>query len=119
MFSTTLALRLTEGGVGLVVVGFFAWVTLLPTFKFLWAPLVDRYAVPGFARYWGKRRGWIMLAQIGIVASLVAMAVTGVESLALTALFAVQQRRHPGPEPDVHRVAPHAGTREPATAQAG
>ena len=65
MFSTVLALRLTEHGVGLVVIGFFAWVTLLPTFKFLWAPLLDRYDVPGFARFWGKRRGWIMLSQLG------------------------------------------------------
>ena len=50
----------------LVVIGFFAWVQLLPTFKFLWAPLLDRYDVPGFARFWGKRRGWIMLSQLGI-----------------------------------------------------
>ncbi|HEU0045679.1 permease [Sphingomonas sp.] len=91
LFSTVLALRLADHGVGLVVIGFFAWVTLLPTFKFLWAPLVDRYAVPGFARYWGKRRGWIMLAQLGIAASLVALAVTSADrSLPLTALFAVQ-----------------------------
>lgn len=90
MFSTVLALRLTEHGVGLVVIGFFAWVTLLPTFKFLWAPLLDRYDVPGFARFWGKRRGWIMLSQLGIFTSLVAMALTsGDESLAMTALFAV------------------------------
>ncbi len=90
MFSTVLALRLTEHGVGLVVIGFFAWVTLLPTFKFLWAPLLDRYDVPGFARFWGKRRGWIMLSQLGIFSSLVAMGVSSADrSLPLTALFAV------------------------------
>jgi PAT family beta-lactamase induction signal transducer AmpG len=90
MFSTVLALRLTEHGVGLVVIGFFAWVTLLPTFKFLWAPLLDRYDVPGFARFWGRRRGWIMLSQLGIFTSLVAMAVSSADrSLPLTALVAV------------------------------
>ena len=90
MFSTVLALRLTEHGVGLVVIGFFAWVTLLPTFKFLWAPMLDRYDVPGFARFWGKRRGWIMLSQLGIFSSLVAMAVNSADrSLSLTAMFAV------------------------------
>jgi PAT family beta-lactamase induction signal transducer AmpG len=91
MFSTVLALRLADQGVGLVVIGFFAWVTLLPTFKWAWAPLLDRYSVPGFARFWGRRRGWIMLAQLGIAASLVAMALfaTG-DNLPLTALFAVQ-----------------------------
>ena len=64
--------------------------SLLPTFKFLWAPLLDRYAVPGFTRFWGKRRGWIMLSQLGIVTAMVAMAFTSADdSLALTALFAV------------------------------
>ncbi|MDB5696459.1 MAG: permease [Sphingomonas bacterium] len=91
MFSTVLALRLAEHGVGLVVIGFFAWVTLLPTFKFGWAPLVDRFDIPGFARFWGRRRGWIMLSQLGIAGSLVALAVTGGDDdLAITALFAVQ-----------------------------
>lgn len=90
MFSTVLALRLTQHGVGLVVIGFFAWVTLLPTFKFLWAPLLDRFSVPGFGRFWGKRRGWIMLAQLGIAAALVALALGSADtSLPLTALAAV------------------------------
>ena len=90
MFSTVLALRLAEHGVTLAVIGFFAWVQLLPTFKFAWAPLLDRYDVPGFARFWGKRRGWIMLAQLGIVSSTAAMAWTSDDrSLGVTALFAV------------------------------
>jgi PAT family beta-lactamase induction signal transducer AmpG len=90
MFSTVLAVRLTDHGVALAVIGFFAWVQLLPTFKFLWAPLLDRYHVPGFARFWGKRRGWIMLSQLGIVASLIAMAAMSSDaSLPLTALLAV------------------------------
>ena len=90
MFSTVLSLRLQAHEVGLVVIGFFAWVQLLPTFKFLWAPLLDRYEVPGFGRFWGKRRGWIMLAQLGIFVS---MAIDGPHlvrpALGLTALFAV------------------------------
>ncbi len=90
MFSTVLALRLQAHEVGLVVIGFFAWVQLLPTFKFVWAPLLDRYSVPGFGRFWGKRRSWIMLAQLGIFTALVAMALTsGDRNLPLTALFAV------------------------------
>lgn len=90
MFSTVLSLRLQAHEVGLVVIGFFAWVQLLPTFKFVWAPLLDRYDVPGFGRYWGKRRGWIMLAQLGIFTSMAAMALTsGDSNLGVTALFAV------------------------------
>ena len=90
MFSTVLAVRLTDHGVALAVIGFFAWVQLLPTFKFLWAPLLDRYGVPGFTRFWGKRRGWIMLSQLGILTALLALAFNASDaSLALTALFAV------------------------------
>lgn len=90
MFSTVLMLRLQAHEIGLVIIGFFAWVQLLPTFKFLWAPLLDRYQVPGFGRFWGKRRGWIMLAQLGIFTSMAAMAfVSPEQSLAVTALFAV------------------------------
>ena len=89
MFSTVLALRLQAHQVPLAVIGFFAWVQLLPTLKFVWAPLLDRYAVPGFARFYGKRRGWIMLAQLGIAAAMVAMALTASDaSLPATALFA-------------------------------
>jgi MFS transporter, PAT family, beta-lactamase induction signal transducer AmpG len=90
MFSTVLSVRLNDHGVALAVIGFFAWVQLLPTFKFLWAPLLDRYEVPGFAAFWGKRRSWIMLSQLGIVSAMLGMAFTSSDaSLALTALFAV------------------------------
>ena len=57
MFSTVLSVRLADHGVVLAVIGFFAWVQLLPTFKFLWAPLLDRYDVPGFARFFGMEPG--------------------------------------------------------------
>lgn len=90
MFNAVLLLRLAKHGVDIVTVGFFAWVALLPTFKFAWAPLLDKYDVPGFGRFWGKRRGWIMLAQLGIFLSTVAMALTSSDAnLPVTALFAV------------------------------
>lgn len=90
MFSTILSLRLQAHEVGLVVIGFFAWVQLLPTFKFLWAPMLDRFEVPGFGRFWGKRRSWIMLSQLGIFTSMVTMGLTSSdENLWITALFAV------------------------------
>jgi len=90
MFSTVLSLRLQAHEVGLVIIGFFAWVQLLPTFKFLWAPMLDRYEVPGFGRFWGKRRGWIMLAQLGIFASMAVMGLASSDAnLGITALFAV------------------------------
>lgn len=90
MFNAVLTLRLAMHGVDIAIVGFFAWVALLPTFKFLWAPLVERIDIPGFTRFWGRRRGWIMLAQLGIASAMVGMALTSDDSnLPLTALFAV------------------------------
>ena len=90
MFNAVLLLRLAKHGVDIVTVGYFGWVALLPTFKFAWAPLLDKFDVPGFARFWGRRRGWIMLAQVGIFLSTVAMAFTASDAnLELTALFAV------------------------------
>lgn len=90
MFSAVLTLRLARHGVDIAIIGFFAWVALLPTFKFLWAPLLERWSVPGFTRFWGQRRGWIMLAQLGIASAMAGMALTSSDaSLPLTALFAV------------------------------
>jgi len=90
MFNAVLTLRLARHGIDIAIIGFFAWVALLPTFKFLWAPLLERYAVPGFTRFWGRQRGWIMMAQLGIFTAMVGMAFTSDDtSLPLTALFAV------------------------------
>ena len=90
MFNAVLFLRLARHHVDIVLIGFFAWVALLPVFKFLWAPLLDRFDIPGFSRFWGNRRGWIMLSQLGIFFSTLAMAFTSYDkSLPVTALFAV------------------------------
>lgn len=89
LFSTILSLRLAQNGVGIAVIGFFAWVSLLPTFKFLWAPVVDRVGVPGFARFYGRRRSWILTAELGIAASILGLALTHPDgSLPLTAFWA-------------------------------
>ncbi|MEW4449801.1 permease [Qipengyuania sp. JC766] len=90
MFNAVLLLRMARHDIDIVTIGYFAWVALLPTFKFVWSPLVDKYSVPGFARFWGKRRGWIMLSQLGIFASMVGMAFTSDDTnLPMVALFAI------------------------------
>ena len=90
MFNAVLLLRLARHDVDIVLIGFFAWVALLPVFKFAWAPLLDRFDIPGFSPFWGNRRGWIMLSQFGIFVAMVAMAFTSNDrSLPVTALFAV------------------------------
>jgi len=89
MFSTVLSARLAKHGVDIVLIGFFGWVALLPTLKFAWAPLLDAFPVPGLSRFFGKRLGWIITAQTGIVASMVAMAFTSADrNLPLVALLA-------------------------------
>ena len=77
-FSSGLPLVLTSGtlqawmavaGVDLRAIGIFSLVGLPYTLKFLWSPLMDRYVPPLF----GRRRGWIILTQIGIMLGIVLM----------------------------------------------
>lgn len=53
---------LRSDGVDLKVIGFFALIQFPYTWKFLWAPLLDRYRLP-----LGRRRGWTLLSQIGLL----------------------------------------------------
>ena len=82
----TLSLWLAEGDVTLAAIGFISWVGLAYSFKFLWAPVVDRFDVPLLGRL-GRRRGWMILSQLVVGAALIAMAIIGPEG-GLTALGA-------------------------------
>jgi len=55
--------------VDLATIGLFALVSLPYTWKFLWSPLLDRYKLP----FLGRRRGWALLAQIGLLFSIAAL----------------------------------------------
>jgi PAT family beta-lactamase induction signal transducer AmpG len=72
----TLGAWLREEGTELSAIGFISWVGLAYSLKFVWAPLLDRVQLPVLGRL-GKRRSWIVLAQIGVVAGLVAMTAIG------------------------------------------
>ena len=71
-------------------IGIVSYVALPYLLKFLWAPLVDRYALPGL----GRRRGWILLAQ-GLLTATIAMlafqdpaaSLVGVSACALAIVF--------------------------------
>ncbi len=88
---STLSAWLRDVGISLTEIGFFAWLVLTYSLKFLWAPFVDRYSVIGF-KIFGKRRGWILFSQFMIVLSLIGMSLIdplqNLTILAFVAFFA-------------------------------
>ncbi len=74
----TFGLWLREYGVTLAAIGFLSWVGLAYSFKFLWAPIIDRVDVPLLGRL-GRRRGWMLLTQVVVGLALLAMAGVGPE----------------------------------------
>ena len=53
----TLTAWLTIEGIGMAEIGMFAWVGILYSLKFIWAPLVDHLPLPLLTRWLGRRRG--------------------------------------------------------------
>jgi PAT family beta-lactamase induction signal transducer AmpG len=72
----TLSFWLREAGVDRSTIGFVSWVALAYGFKWVWAPLVDRLRLPGLYRLMGRRRSWLLLAQLSVAAGVVGMALT-------------------------------------------
>jgi len=71
---TTLLVWMRELGVDLGTIGLFALVGTPYTIKFLWAPLTDALDAPVLSRLFGRRRGWLVLTQMLLMAALVAFA---------------------------------------------
>jgi len=68
---STLLVWMTEAGVNLGTIGLFALVGTPYTIKFLWAPLIDALDVPVLSRLLGRRRGWLLLSQLLLIAAVV------------------------------------------------
>ena len=77
-FASGLPLALTAGtlqawlaaeNVDIVTIGWLALVGQPYTYKFLWAPLMDRYAPP----FLGRRRGWLLVTQVALAAAIAFM----------------------------------------------
>ena len=77
---STLQAWLTVEGIAVTTIGAFSLVGLPYVFKFLWAPLIDRFQ-PGWP---GRRRDWMLLTQLGLA---VALAGAGLNDIAAGPVF--------------------------------
>ncbi|MDQ2972045.1 MAG: MFS transporter, partial [Pseudomonadota bacterium] len=87
---STLEAWCAVSGLSLKTIGALKLVGLAYVLKFLWAPLLDRYRLP----WLGRRRGWMLLMQIAIIAALIAIgglspktSLTGIAVLAAALVF--------------------------------
>lgn len=70
---SSLSLWLGEAGVERKAVTFFSWAALGYSFKFVWAPLIDKLPLPLLTRMLGKRRAWLLLSQGMIMLAILTM----------------------------------------------
>jgi PAT family beta-lactamase induction signal transducer AmpG len=85
--SRTLQAWMAVEKVDLTTIGLVSLLGMPYTFKFLWAPLLDRYVPP----FLGRRRGWLVITQVALLLAIAAMALqnprTGLQLLAVNALL--------------------------------
>lgn len=67
---STLSAWLREVGIERATIGMLSWVGIIYSIKFFWAPVVDRLPLPVLGRLLGRRRSWMLLAQVGIATGL-------------------------------------------------
>jgi PAT family beta-lactamase induction signal transducer AmpG len=70
----TLQAWMTESSVDIRTIGLFAAIGIPYLVKFLWAPLTDALDVPILSLLLGRRRGWLMLTQLLLIAAIVLLA---------------------------------------------
>ena len=73
IFSTQSA-WLREAGVSRSAIGLMSYAALAFTFKFAWAPFIDEFDPPLVGALLGRRRGWMLIAQLGVAAGLSGLA---------------------------------------------
>jgi len=84
----TLSTWLREAGIERSTIGHISWVMLPYALKVFWAPLVDQMSLPLFTSRLGQRRGWMLVAQCGVMAALGLMAVSDPTSGLTTVVIA-------------------------------
>lgn len=71
---STLSRWLSEAGIERKWIGFLSWASLAYALKFLWAPLLDHYALPVLGQRMGQRKSWLFLSQCAVALMLAGMA---------------------------------------------
>jgi MFS transporter, PAT family, beta-lactamase induction signal transducer AmpG len=93
VIGNTFSFWLSSAGLTRASIGVLGSVTMIFALNFLWAPLLDRVRLPLLCTRFGQRRGWILLAQTGIVLGTGAIALVdltlGITAVALSAAFVV------------------------------
>ncbi len=85
----TFSARLAFSDIDIKAIGLFSYLALPYSLKFLWSPVIDRLDPPLLARWLGRRRAWMVIAQGAVAASLALMAVANpADHLALLGLGA-------------------------------
>lgn len=74
MIFSSLSLWLREAGVERSAVTYFSWAALGYSFKFVWAPLIDKLPLPVLSHLLGRRRAWILVSQFMIMLAITWMA---------------------------------------------
>jgi PAT family beta-lactamase induction signal transducer AmpG len=86
----TLSFWLRQEGIARSAIGMLSWVSIFYSIKYLWSPLVDRLRLP-FLHRLGRRRSWMLLAQLGIAAGLFSLTTLhphdGVRAFAVSVLW--------------------------------
>lgn len=73
---SSLSLWLSEAGIKRSEITMFSLAALAYSFKFIWAPLIDNLPLPFLTRTLGRRRAWLLTAQVCIILAICAMALT-------------------------------------------
>ncbi|MEO1553831.1 MAG: MFS transporter [Pseudomonadota bacterium] len=88
LYFSTLSVWLERSDIDVALISFFSFFGLSYSFKFLWAPVLDRFDIPGFSAMFGRRRAWIFVAQLSVACALVGIGIADpTQNLGATALF--------------------------------
>ena len=88
MLAATLTNRLSEAGIQKRSISAFALALLVYSFKWIWAPLVDRVRIPFLSRRFGQRRTWLCVAGLSVMAAVVVLGLADPASNIRTVAYA-------------------------------